>query len=354
MLFFVFLIIITVLVELLYSSNLITKRAACIIVAFYAIIIYSIRSENVGNVDVTRYVSSFKNIVNIKTNQIADYYSKDHGFYFFTKLVSYLFPNYNFWFFTIGTFFIINFSRLIYKFSTDILISYIIFFTFIFTINFSLLRHCCALSFVVWAYILIKEGNWKKALFVLIIATTFHLSSIIAFLMFPLKKIKFRLWNFLIIGASLAISILVPSLLFDIASVIRMERLNFYVGKNVMKLTMTPFYINFIFFIVMLLLINFKSKYLILKYNFELNMLSIGVSLYALVGILAEFYRTAMFFSFVIIILIPNVISEFQDKRNKYITKLGEYIFGLLLLIYFFTIVLYDHLIIPFEISRFF
>lgn len=351
MLYFIILIVLTLLSGLLYKSQIISKRATCTIISVFAIIIYGIRSENVGNVDIPRYVDSYEFLTSLKFSQVIYVFFKDPGFYYFSKVFSMWFPSYNMWFALIGALFILTVSSLIQKFSNRLILSYIIFFTFTFTLNFSLLRHCCALAFVISGYIALKEDKRKKTILLLLLATSFHLSAIIAFLMIPLKKIKFGLWNILMIVTTVMISIVIPDLLTKILVFLNMDRLAFYAKNNVMTLTMTAFAINSVLFALVLFLILLRNKEWKDKYSFDLNMFSVGLALYALVGILAEFYRTAMFFSFVLIILLPNVFNEFKKSKNKEIIYAGEFFIGILLLIYFFFIVLNSHELIPYEVN---
>lgn len=336
---------------LLYKSHIISKGAACLIISIFAIILFGIRSENVGNVDVPRYTDSYKLLQSLHFSQVSNYFNRDIGFYYLSKVFSMLFPSYNMWFTIIGALFIFNVSTLIRKFSNQLILSYIIFFTFTFTLNFSLLRHCCALAFVISGYIALKEDKSKKAIFLILLATFFHLSAIIAFLMIPLKKLKFGLWNFMMIIAAVFISLFVKTFLSDLILLLNMDRLDYYVKNDVMTLTMTAFIINSFFLAVILYLISLRPKECKEKYSFELNLFSVGVALYALVVVLAEFYRTAMFFSFVLIILLPNVLNEFRTSKYKKLIPVGELVIGVLLLFYFFFITLVNHELIPFEVN---
>lgn len=164
-----------------------------------------------------------------------------------------------------------------------------------------------------------------------------------------LRKIKFGKWNLFLIIATIMITILVPNILGIIVGVLNMDRFNYYGENEVMTLTNTAMYINLAFLLLIYILILFKGKRYKEKHSFELNIFTVGVFLYGLVGVLAEFYRTAMFFSFVLIALLPNVLDEFNYTKDKNIINVGVFVFSILLLIYFFTIVLYSGQLIPFE-----
>jgi len=350
MIYFIILIFLTLLSGLLYKSQIISKKTACIIISLYAIIIFGIRTENVGNVDVPRYVNSYETLKSLNFSQLGIYFIKDPGFYYFSKILSFLFPSYNIWFAAIGTLLIISVSTLIFKFSNKLIMSYIIFFTFTYTLSFSLLRHCSALALVISGYIALKEDKINKTILMLLLASLFHLSAISAFLMIPLKKIKFGLWNILMVVAAPIIPLTIPDLLTKILAILNMERMDYYAKNEVMTLTQTSFIINLILFALVLFLILLKSKEYKNKYSFELNMFSVGIALYALVGILAEFYRIAMFFSFVLIILFPNVLNEFKKSTNKIFINAFGFVIGVMLLIYFFFFDLHNHELIPFEV----
>ncbi len=349
MIYFVFLIILTVISGLLYKHKVISKRAASIIISIYAIFIYSIRGENVGNVDIPRYIDSYESLKYLSFSDLPLRFNRDIVFYYFSKLLSILSSNYNFWFAIIGTVFISSVSQLIIRFSNRLILSYLIFFTFSFALNFSLLRHCCAFALVIHGYISLKDDKLKKAILFFSIASLFHFSAIIAFIMVLLRKIKFGKWNLFLIIATIMITILVPNILGIIVGVLNMDRFNHYGENEIMTLTNTAMYINLAFLLLIYILILFKGKRYKEKHSFELNIFTVGVFLYGLVGVLAEFYRTAMFFSFVLIVLLPNVLDEFNYTKDKNIINVGVFVFSILLLIYFFTIVLYSGQLIPFE-----
>ncbi|OJV32037.1 MAG: hypothetical protein BGO29_00955 [Bacteroidales bacterium 36-12] len=349
MFYFILLIVLTILSGCLYKGRIISKKTACIIISISAIIIYGIRSANVGNIDIPRYVYIFDSFKYLRFKDVATQYTKDLGFYYFSKFISTIFHNYNLWLTAIGTLFILSVSTLIVKFSKDIIISYFIFFTFFFAINFSLLRHCTALSFVVLGYVAIKDKKTQQGLFFLILASLFHLSSIISMFLFLLKKIKFGKWNFVMMLLTVFISRLIPDLLSKIVLLINMDRLSHYASSEVMRLTNSAFIIHFTLFLIILLLIRIKDKRILQKYSFELNMYTVGISFYALVGVLAEFLRTAMFFSFILIVLLPNILNDNLKSKNSPFFLLGGVIFIVMLLIYFFSTVLIDAELLPYE-----
>lgn len=351
MLFFALLIILTVVSGLLYKGKVISKKAACIIISVYAIFLFGARTENVGNVDVPRYVAAYETLVFEEFSEIAFLFNRDLTFYFFAKLIAFVSSSYNIWFAIMGALFIFSVSELIIKYSNRIIMSYIIFFVFSYALNFSLLRHCCALAFVIHGYIAIKDDKTKKAIIFILIASLFHLSAIVAIIFVPLKKIKFGKWNIFLITGTALISALIPNLLDIIIRLLSMNRFAPYIENKVMTLTYSAFIINLTFFLIVLILILIKNTRLKEKYYFELNMFSIAVAFYSLVGILAEFLRVAMFFSFILIVLLPNVLDEFKYSRNKYFINAGAFVLNLLLLIYFFTKVLSDGQLLPYEFN---
>jgi hypothetical protein len=354
MFYFTILIILTVLSGFLYNIKIISKKAAVSIISIYAIFLYGIRSENVGNEDVQRYVEYYKQLEFYALSEIGSSIFDDPGFYYLSKLFSMLFPSYNMWFAAIGSVFIISFSTLILKYSNQLILSYLLFYTFVFTLNFSLLRNCVALSFVVSAYVALKEDKNKKAILILSIAPLFHMSSVLAFLMFPLKKARFGTWNFLMIFVAVAISFGLTNFLPAIVEFLNMPRFDYYVLNDVMKLSRSAFFINLMLLVFVLLLILLSSKSKREKYSFELNMFSIGVVFYALVGVLAEFYRIGLFFSYTIILLLPNVLNEFKSSKIKILNYVLSFITGVLLLIYFLFFVLDNHYLLPYEVNDIF
>lgn len=344
MAYFIILILITVIFGFLHRAKLCSKKTACCFISSYALFLYTIRSDKIGNIDISRYVEGYLYLNKLTYPKIYQEFSRDQFFYVLSKPLADLGFSYSVWFFVIGLLLIYAITKLILNHSNNLILSYSVFYTFFYTLNFSLLRHCCAFSLVVLAYMSIKNQKYKQYALFVFLGSLLHLSALLALLLIPAIKIKFSKLNFVIIALAYIVSLTVTDFLSDILMVFSMDRFSAYASGNVMTLTHSIFYI----FLLFLLFISFSSKNIRNSYSFELNMLTIALIFYAFVPALAEFLRTAMFFSFVTITMLPKAISEYS-KKTPALALAYSFVLFTALITYLFAIVLYDHFMIPFS-----
>ena len=132
----------------------------CIVIFIYMQLLIGLRNINYGGVDTQVYARDFMRIVN-QNYSFFDIFSgffKDFGFYLFAKLFSLFSSNMNAWIFVSALPYTIGVTWLIYTYSENIFISFIMVVSYGFYLyNFQLMRHVFALGIIVLALKLLQE-----------------------------------------------------------------------------------------------------------------------------------------------------------------------------------------------------
>ena len=338
--YFVFLIFLIFLNHFISRHN--DKYVSFIVVCGYLVFLYSIRTESVGNVDIPRYVSIYDDMSNMQLKDVFVNYKKDILFYIVCWLLNHLTDSYNFLFFAVGVTFISSVAYLIKDISRYYLISFLIFISFFLSLNFSLLRHCVAFSMVILAYISLKKKYIKIYFLCIILAFFFQGTSIVALLLYPIKKIKFRIWYLLLFPVGMMLSNL--STLNTFLTLLDEERYMSYLDYD-FKLNYTYIIIYATLMVYVLFLIRNKYQEYVVKYCLELNMMVVGLSFMGMSIVIAEAHRLAMFFFFVVITLIPNLIKQSCNVMDRIVSV----VFIVFLVYYFLHVSIVGAGLIPFN-----
>lgn len=313
--FFIFLI--ALLLVLIVFQNNETKVATIIVVSLVLLFLYAIRNEEVGNIDIPRYIDHFDNITRMGLKDMLARYVKDSLFYIGCWTVSRISSSYSIMFLAIGIIFINSVARLIYKYSNNYAFSFLVFVTFFYALNFSLLRHCVAFSMLILAYYFLKKDDIKAYFVLLLLGVLCQGTSLLGILFLPLSKVRFRWWFLGLIPICLVLSS--TEALNLIISYLDQDRFMHYMDYD-FKLNYTSIMIYAVLFAYVLFLMRNNFKENVIKYNLEINMMVVGLSLISMSVMIAEAIRLAMFFYFVIIILIPNLIKEDRTPLGRFVS----------------------------------
>jgi hypothetical protein len=298
------------------------RKVYCGLIAVLIVLLFCLRSKYVGNVDVPRFVGSFEKLSAMTIEQVyIAHKDKDVVFYLISKLLSLVFPYYNIWFLAIGSLFAYSTSKIIYRYSKAPYLAYYVLFALYFVLNFSLLRHTCALSLLLLAYCYLKEEKIVKYFIFVGIAASFHLSSIVFLLIYFVRNLNINWKQFIVIGSAFFISLSSSNIIEKIIYLSGVERFSNYTSDSVMTLNLTSFYIHLVIFLITYILyylyVRNKTDYIIL-----FNLAMLGLCSYAFVNVIAEFYRMGMYFSIFNVILLPNIICEIKEMNIKIIVIL--------------------------------
>lgn len=278
--------------------------------------------------DFERIVSNNLSFIDILTRE----FEKDYLFYLIARVFSYISPDVNLWILACAAFYVYAFSWLIYKYSKNIFLSYMIFMTWDFYLyNFQLMRHCFSLAFVILSLKFVIERNWKKFIVFYLGAATSQIVSVVSGITYFLKNISrrnlgilgfiFFLFFFFII--SLPRETLI-SLIFS-SSLIDNDRFDQFKTRGGDAVTNAVICIAFIAVSIFFVLRNKKKYRLYPEYQnmpLFLMMSFFGLVFYSMMFLVAEMYRVAQYFSFVTVIMVPLAMSLEKTKSVKLIVIL--------------------------------
>lgn len=204
-------------------------------------------------------------------------------------------------------------SKVIYKFSSHVIFSFIIFFTMgIYLASFSTLRQTLALAITSYSFVCLFEKKYLKYTLLVILASLIHFSSFLFFIIYPLSKISINkingLWALLFIFISIPflgiiLQVIAQSILGDLRSV---------------ESDKGGAYTLFVLYVFIYLLTLFSVKTTIYGNYLKLFMLLAvaGQSLGAIST--GHLTRIAFFFSVFFILSLPQILdSRIEEKYRK-------------------------------------
>lgn len=299
----------------------------CLILSF----VMGFRMVDYAGEDTIVYVRDFERIVsqNYSIPEIFENFDKDYFFYIFARIFSYVVPDANIWMFVCALFYIYAVSKLIYRYSPSICLSYIIFVSWQFYLyDFQLMRHCFSLAFVMLAFPYVINRKFKPFIIAMSGAITSQIVSVVSLISYWLTG--FTISTFVILGsfAGLAVAflMLIPkeqllSLIFSF-SFLQSDRFSQFEDRGGEE-SLSNAIISVAFILVTIFLIFRNKKYIRTKQKKEiltfcLIMSTIGTIFYSLQFLVTEFYRVAQYFSYVNIIMVPIVLKLEKVKFIRY------------------------------------
>lgn len=308
-------------------NNFNKKRLFVVLAGFTLFLISSFRSINFGPPDVRGYVSSYQSLVNLNLSETWNYYFngnvKDPFFYLFSKVISLMGAGYRSWLAILAGIFCFSVSKLIYKYSDEVYISFIALISLGYVyFSFTGLRQTIAISMVVISYKYLRERMWLPFLAIVILGSLFHSSALVFLLAYPLAFTKIGWKHFIVIIIALIIAFIFSNQLRDIIRIIGWtETLSSYADKQD-SLTLSGFFIQLCIFLFCLF---YKNEVLKTDNNnlSIYNLLFLGLVFQVFSTVIAEFFRISMYFSIFSIILIPKAIISEKDKYLKVVMYLA-------------------------------
>lgn len=182
-------------VLLLNRSGKTYKKLYITFISIQMILLSGMRDITIG-ADTCSYENHFYELINPELNGIygwkplfanllnfgESYNTRDIGYELLSKAFASLIPNFRFFLFAIAIFVCMGLGRFLYKYSSDICLSYVLFQAFI--LPFMLLtgiRQTIAISLVVfWGYDLVKQRKAIKYIVLCLIGMMFHFTAVIA------------------------------------------------------------------------------------------------------------------------------------------------------------------------------
>jgi hypothetical protein len=323
------------LVYLLYLSLIKLNRLAYVVLSFLPLFIISaIRSPSVGN-DALSYTQLFQLYSNIPWSEVFSQ-SIEPGFIAFSKLISYISTNGQ-WFLIASSFLIcLLVAKFIYNNSNDIVFSAYLFVSYYFYFySFSAIRQYIALGFAINAFYYFKEKKIAKSIIFYTLALSFHYTALIYLPVFILSKLKCSQRNITVIAlVCLTIIIFFRSAASYI--IVEFDRFSYY-RDDIDSFTGRGWDINiilYIFFFVIIILgikilkrdTKFKNTFFKKSiridnvyydiYNYLIFMM-ISLSLYMVSVSLTMAARANHYYAIFLIIYIPLILSKMSYKYRR-------------------------------------
>lgn len=305
------------------------KKIYCLCVFICLLGIMGFRSFSLGQNDIyDNYVPIYNKIRYMSIANVVQIYSKDVIFYLFTKIITLFFSNAHVWLFIISFFYLFTVCYLVYSESKLPYLSFLIFISLnYYGFCFTILRHCIALTFVIWSFIFYSRGKKIKGILSWVIACCFHMSAVSFFIFFIIENKEISLKQLVYVFVCF---ILANKYIQDIVtlffSFFTNERVSVYLTTNtVSSFNYTMLIMNLFLFLFALYNLyrsfsigyTVKLKKLSNSNNIMMNFSNINpyynscifnIICLCFISGWALMFRVAMFFGIFSIIFVPNCI----------------------------------------------
>jgi len=318
---FIYLLLLKVLFEGKNSDK--DRKKLCVFAGFGLWIVLALRSPYCG-VDLVsgdyaaaNYLTLFfraadYSFIQIIKGVLSYFSSAEVGWLVYCKLVSLISKDFQF-FLAITAFiqiFLIGF--VFYKYSSDIILSYIVYFCFgLYIMSFSGLRQSTATALTFFSfYFLVNNKKWLFALIVLL-ASSLHTSALLFVIAYPLKKIRLNTRKSIV--SIIGIFAALPFLSFVVSAVIPIlfgSRYRHYMDSGG-AITLFLLY-------VIIFLFSLKTKLVTQQDSLYRNLIVVAVACQSLGYISAgAMTRIGFYFSIFFTLLFPELIKVYSDKGSR-------------------------------------
>ncbi len=316
------------------------KRGYLLLICIIMSLIAGMRHILIGN-DTANYLNTFNSAL-INGSKIFLHSRMESGYLLMNIFFTHFSDSFNLFLFITSLFINASVCLFIFKNSKNVILSLLIFVLLrLFFNEMNILRQYIAISIILHSVKYIKDRNLIKYSLYIILASTFHISAIIAFPIYFLyyKSIKKNTKIILYITCFILFIFLDKILIYITA------KLGYYSGYvstyynsfelgNILLFIMSLFtylFCKYIYIKNYNVVLNDKEYQFLLNISFVCMILNFFAIRFSIISRLVEYY-----YIFIIIIL-PNFISLIKNNKNR----LGAYIFTLFISICYFTIIAY-------------
>jgi len=252
-----------------------------------------------------------------------------------SKLLSYVIRDGQLWLALVSAVFIFTVYKTIKEYSEDPVISWVyILCIYIYTFILQGLRQSIAMAFILMSIKYVYKRNLLGFIIMVTLATLFHQSAKVFFIVYPLYNLKVSNIYFLIIAVSFFVARFFSSIVSVILNkLVTDSRFSDYLQGRENMYSATSFFVLGAIFIFC-----YVNKDKLLKKNpqnqilYTISMLSLVIQSTA--GIVAEMFRVSYYFNMFNMLLVANVCSSIEDDKKRRQTK---FIILLIFVLYFFV-----------------
>ncbi len=318
---------------LLIGNKGIKQNKKYFIVVFSILVLFLVLRKDTVGIDNDNYRSIFEYSHRLNPLDLISYERHEIGYKFYNKLVSSVYYNFNFFLMVTSVLSMIGIYFYIKDNSKNYVYSFLIFITFNFYgFFFGIFRQVLAISILFCSIKFIKEKKLCKFLLSVFLAFLFHKTALIFILAYPLSNVKinkklFIIWTFCILSFMLFNN----QILSFIIKYIYQPAETIGIGGSGYKMLVLLFLLSCVSY-------YFQDKLLKQDRNNQLfiNMIFIATLLQCLSLVFGNVYRLVLYFSFAIILIIPNILELMKNKSIK-ITLITLMFISLTMYFYYMT-----------------
>jgi len=298
------------------------RKVYCVIVGNVYFGIAALRYRTVGS-DTDIYVRAFERLSEAPVLQAATYYEKDPFFWICLSVIGKITQNYTWLFIVVAALFCGAITYYIYKYSTDLCLSFIILLSLnLYQFSLTGMRQTIAMAFIILALIFLREDKIVKSIIFIVIASLFHSSALVILIIVLLRKIKIpikMLWCLPFCG----ILVFVFNTPIALKLIKLVEERGYEVEELGNGVTMA-----FVIFCLFVLCICFAQSYKKVDEKYMQNYwLAFGAVFFEmLVPTQSIFFRIAFYFLLVFVTLLPNVVNSIINVKYRGVIRLGLYV----------------------------
>lgn len=307
-----------------------SKKKFCIIMGTIFALVTGLRNDVVGS-DTTVYLIGYENLHDISTWQEAIHGHGDIAYYILAWSYSHLLEL-PFWCLTltVGVFFYYTVSRLIYRYSADCALSFLILMAFnFFQFSMTGIRQTIAFGFVLLALYEAFKLNYKlyRILLFIFIGYLFHNSCAVFLLIIPILYLKDKVnITFIIISILiLLIGFIIRNQLMIVMMAISAD--SRFAAYGIMENSSAGYATYLLFFAIYILMVFYNNRYVEenRRGSLDVGLLFFAVLFQGTVLIQPVMFRITWYFAISLIIILPELIRSIPNS-NRSMANAGVYI----------------------------
>lgn len=298
-----------------------------------------LRAETVGT-DLPGYIDVFKYISTVNWSGIHQISFFEPGYIWFTKILSFISEDSRFFIVSISLFILVGFAYFIWERSKCIGFSFFLLVALgFYTSSFYILRQYIAIVILLNSICFVEQRKFIRFVVCVFLAATFHFTSIVFLLLYPIAGIKISWKYFITVLISLLLfgGILIPIILNQIISSFY-SNYDTYISLGNEGYGM--FLMIFLFVLFCFIVRDRMPPQDRQDNNIFFHMLIIACCLQTVSFYFPLFVRLVLFFWIAVIVLIPNVI---YSIRNAKLRLLSLTVFYLTIFSYFYFFILAEN-----------
>ncbi|WP_018930678.1 EpsG family protein [Gracilibacillus lacisalsi] len=299
---------------LTFAKSRITTKLFIVIITIQFALVNGLRHFTVG-IDTIRYERKFQSLSSDTISGISEI-----GYEVAQKLFLLFSDNFNFWLLSVAVFVFSLLGLVIYKYSKNYFISYLLFIGLgFFNFSFTGIRQTIAIILVLFSFKYILDKKFMKFFIIILIAATFHYAAIIFLPIYYIAQIR---WNYQYILYLIGSYILLFLLRAPIGELLT---LLFYEENSLDRYTSSD-NIGGLAILILIVIILGIYVYSPIKYNSRentilANIMVIAFFIQSLSSFSYLFTRLNMFFFIFIILYIPHIINNLDKLPVKLTIK---------------------------------